>query len=332
MAEVLKPTVLWLDGCFDGFHYAHANAIRQARKLFVGPVRMLACVHSDEEILKNKGPSLFDEQERYAVVASCRWVDEVVEGAPYITDLDTLDKYNVDFLVHGDDAVVDAMGRDIYAPLKAQGRYREFRRTEGVSTTSLVQRVLEYPRLRQECGYLDRLLEEFVESIPGPFPVVDFGSLSGAMASPFCSLVGAKVYVPGSWDCFSAGHVEFLRRVKEAVTSDSKVVVGVWSDEEMTGGPPLLTVVERALAVVQCKYTDAVLWNVPKCTPASRLGFEMVVNRDAYQHEPDSAQVIEVLMPPLQTLSKLQDRVHGRIDAFKERQRPSHIDQENVTT
>jgi len=86
--------------------YAHANAFRQARELFQGPVHMLACVHSDAEIIKNKGPPLFDEQERYAVVAGCRWVDDVVEGVPYVTELDTLDKYHADFLVHGDDPVV----------------------------------------------------------------------------------------------------------------------------------------------------------------------------------------------------------------------------------
>ena len=34
-----------------------------------------------------------NEQERYEAVRACKWVDEVVEGAPYITTLETLDKY-----------------------------------------------------------------------------------------------------------------------------------------------------------------------------------------------------------------------------------------------
>lgn len=35
------------------------------------------------------------------MVRAIKWVDEVVEGAPYVTTLETLDKYNCDFCVHG---------------------------------------------------------------------------------------------------------------------------------------------------------------------------------------------------------------------------------------
>lgn len=38
---------------------------------------------------------------RYKMVRGIKWVDEVVEGAPYVTTLDTLDKYDCDFCVHG---------------------------------------------------------------------------------------------------------------------------------------------------------------------------------------------------------------------------------------
>ena len=50
-------------------------------------------VHTDEEITKHKGPPVFNEQERYRMVRAIKWVDEVVEGAPYVTTLETLDKY-----------------------------------------------------------------------------------------------------------------------------------------------------------------------------------------------------------------------------------------------
>ena len=35
------------------------------------------------------------------MVRACKWVDEVIEAAPYATTIETLDKYNVDFCVHG---------------------------------------------------------------------------------------------------------------------------------------------------------------------------------------------------------------------------------------
>jgi len=52
---------VWVDGCFDMMHFGHANALRQAKEmcdvLVVG-------VHSDAEILKNKGPTAMNEEER----------------------------------------------------------------------------------------------------------------------------------------------------------------------------------------------------------------------------------------------------------------------------
>lgn len=38
---------------------------------------------------------------RYKMVRGIKWVDEVVEGAPYVSTLETLDKYNCDYCVHG---------------------------------------------------------------------------------------------------------------------------------------------------------------------------------------------------------------------------------------
>lgn len=53
------------------------------------------------EISKHKGPPVFTQAERYKMVRAIKWVDDIVEGAPYVTTLETLDKYNCDFCVHG---------------------------------------------------------------------------------------------------------------------------------------------------------------------------------------------------------------------------------------
>lgn len=56
---------------------------------------------SQGEIAKHKGPPVFTQEERYKMVRAIKWVDEVAQGAPYVTTLETLDKYNCDFCVHG---------------------------------------------------------------------------------------------------------------------------------------------------------------------------------------------------------------------------------------
>lgn len=86
------------------------------------------------------------------MVRACRWVDEVVEGAPYVTTLETLDKYNCAACVHGDDISTDADGNDAYRYVKEAGRYWECRRTEGVSTTDLVGRMLLLTKAHHQHG------------------------------------------------------------------------------------------------------------------------------------------------------------------------------------
>ncbi|KAG7210554.1 hypothetical protein KM043_012074 [Ampulex compressa] len=139
MTENRKEVRVWCDGCYDMVHFGHANSLRQAKAL--GDYLVVG-VHTDEEITKHKGPPVFTEQERYKMVRGIKWVDEVVEGAPYVTTLDTLDKYNCDFCVHGDDITMTADGIDTYHLVKAAGRYKEVKRTAGVSTTDLVGRML----------------------------------------------------------------------------------------------------------------------------------------------------------------------------------------------
>ena len=53
---------------------------------------LIVGVHTDEEITKHKGPPVFNQEERYRIVRAIKWVDEVVEAAPYVTTLETLDK------------------------------------------------------------------------------------------------------------------------------------------------------------------------------------------------------------------------------------------------
>lgn len=61
---VTRDERIWIDGCFDFFHHGHAGVMLQSRRLgnelFVG-------LHSDEDIRKNKGPTVMNLAERYVI-------------------------------------------------------------------------------------------------------------------------------------------------------------------------------------------------------------------------------------------------------------------------
>ncbi|KAG7670309.1 hypothetical protein KSW81_002874 [Nannochloris sp. 'desiccata'] len=143
-----RPIRVYMDGCFDLMHYGHANALRQAKTL--GDELVVGLV-PDREILRCKGPPLMNEDERLEMVESVKWVDEVVTDVPY--DLtpaflhELFYKHKIDYVIHGDDPCLMPDGTDAYAYAKEAGRFRMIKRTEGVSTTDIVGRMLMCSRV-----------------------------------------------------------------------------------------------------------------------------------------------------------------------------------------
>lgn len=134
-----KPVRVYMDGCFDMMHYGHCNALRQARAL--GDQLVVGLV-SDAEIIANKGPPVTPLHERMIMVNAVKWVDDVITDAPYAITEDFMkklfDEYNIDYIIHGDDPCVLPDGTDAYALAKKAGRYKQIKRTEGISSTDIV--------------------------------------------------------------------------------------------------------------------------------------------------------------------------------------------------
>lgn len=226
---------------------------------------LIVGVHSDAEIRKHKGPPVFNEKERYKMVRAIKWVDEVVEDAPYVTTLETLDKHGCDFCVHGDDITCDASGLDTYRLVKTAGRYRECKRTAGVSTTDLVGRMLLLTKNHHQGPSYDPTNREEASSIgqdptthspwtgisqflPTTQKIIQFAE--GKEPKP-----GDKiVYVLGAFDLFHIGHVDFLEKVKAL---GDYLIVGLHSDQVVNQyrghNYPIMNLQERVLSVLACK-------------------------------------------------------------------------------
>ncbi|CAI4224866.1 unnamed protein product [Auanema sp. JU1783] len=263
---------VWVDGCYDLAHYGHANQIRQAKQfgkyLIVG-------VHSDEEIIKNKGPILFEEEERYRLVASLKWVDEIVRDAPYCTTVETLDKYNCDFCVHGDDITLTADGKDTYGAVKAAKRYRECKRTTGVSTTDMVGRILLMTKAHHVSNesmeqHSERTLSLSTDGqtqspwtrvsqfIPTTQAIFEFAE--GKPPKPSDRIV----YCCGSFDLFNIGHLSFL---EEAAKLGDYLIVGILSDQDINkykgSNYPIMALHERVLNVLAHRPVNEVIIGAP---------------------------------------------------------------------
>ncbi|EUD67776.1 ethanolamine-phosphate cytidylyltransferase [Plasmodium inui San Antonio 1] len=139
--EKNKATRIYVDGIFDLSHSGHFNAMRQAKQL--GDVVVVG-INSDEDALNSKGVMpIYTQEERGALIAGCKWVDEVIIGTKYNVSMELLGEYNCDYAAHGSDIAYDRNGNCCYEEVRKNNRLKIFERSYGISTTTIINHLLQ---------------------------------------------------------------------------------------------------------------------------------------------------------------------------------------------
>jgi len=121
--------IVYVSGSFDMFHVGHAQFLKDARDLgtflFVG-------IHDDLAVSASKGANypVMTLNERVLNVCACKWVDEVIIGAPRCVTADLIKTWNIHIVARGCAHQRDAAPRvvasdDGYEVARSQGIYRE---------------------------------------------------------------------------------------------------------------------------------------------------------------------------------------------------------------
>ena len=137
-----------------------------------------------------------------------------------------------------------ADGKDAYAYAKSIGRFKLIKRTEGVSTTDIVGRMLLMTKEHHVRGSFDSADPSHAAStfLATSRRLTQFSSGRAPLATD------RVVYIPGSWDLFNVGHILALQKAREF---GDFVLVGIHDDETVNrlqgGGFPILNLHERAM-------------------------------------------------------------------------------------
>ena len=123
------------------YHIGHARVLEQAKKLFPN-VHLIVGVSGDEETIRKKGKIVMSQKERCDILNHCKWVDEIICPCPWVIDLKFLNEQNIDYVAH-DDLPYGSVGQcDIYAEIKKAGKFMATQRTEGISTSDIILRII----------------------------------------------------------------------------------------------------------------------------------------------------------------------------------------------
>jgi choline-phosphate cytidylyltransferase len=136
-----NPVRIYTDGIFDCFHFGHARLLMKIKKMF-DYVYLIVGVCGDEMTWKEKGRSIMYDYERYESVRHCKWVDEVYEDAPWVPTVEFLDKIKCHYLAHDPEPYPMGDNPDVYSGIKKVDRFLSTTRTEGISTTDIMMRII----------------------------------------------------------------------------------------------------------------------------------------------------------------------------------------------
>ncbi|CAJ0567919.1 unnamed protein product, partial [Mesorhabditis spiculigera] len=143
-----RPIRILVEGTYDLFHIGHIEVLRQAKQAFPN-VCLVVGVNTDVDVIKYKGGRpVMSYAERLRAVLECKYVDEVLSDHPFYFSLDYVNQIQCDLVAHDDlpyntgGAIQGSDGDDFYMRFKRVDRFLATQRTEGISTTDLIQRIL----------------------------------------------------------------------------------------------------------------------------------------------------------------------------------------------
>ena len=134
---------IYVDGIYDLFHAGHVNTLKNIKNMR-DDVRLIVGVVNDKDATSYKRKPVINETNRYIMLDSCKYVDEVICDAPLYTTEEFMIKHNIDLVVHSFSNKNEENNQKKFfkAPIEI-GKFKIIEYSHIESTTNIINRVKE---------------------------------------------------------------------------------------------------------------------------------------------------------------------------------------------
>ena len=90
---------IYIDGIFDVFHRGHVEILKKCKE-YKQNVTLIVGIISDKDATEYKRKPIYNEEDRYTIIKSIKYVDEIVFNSPLIITKDFIKKHKIDIVLH----------------------------------------------------------------------------------------------------------------------------------------------------------------------------------------------------------------------------------------
>ena len=130
---------VYCNGVYDMCHVGHMKLFENASKY---GTRLIVGVHNDSDVRSYKRNPIQTHEERVATVRSCKSVYQVIPNAPLIIDEQFIKENNIHVVCCSTE--YDSLDDKYYAVPRRLNILKVLPRTDGISTSDLIQRIKLY--------------------------------------------------------------------------------------------------------------------------------------------------------------------------------------------
>ena len=190
----------FMDGCFDGYHYGHVNAILQGKLLCNN---LILGTHNNDEMSKHKNDPLCDYIERSFMLKHCKYINNFIGDVNYIVSIDTLNKFNCSKYLHADEVLITRNGEDGINLDVIKNHYITYERTFGISTTLLISRLYNY-FLGNKIEYnINLYYLKTIYNKTKKYNMMIYNNNNNI------------IYISHSWDLLNSIHIKQIQKIKD---------------------------------------------------------------------------------------------------------------------